>query len=1060
MGMVKALLFSLLLATPNQALEILDVEVDAAPDEDAVQLRELTELRPGMRYSPRLVRRAVVRLHQLGRFENVIVRAQKEAGGLVLLFELPPRTRLRNIRFEVDADVDEARMRSALGLRKGDRMLETDLGLLRERLLEVLERRGWRSPVVGLRLFKVDAVGRVDLEVKIQAGPRARIGGLEFVGRPRRPDWDLRRWVKTGPGDVLDLDRLERELNELEKDYRVGGFWDVSIAAPEVREVGSLRRDANQADVVVRIDAGPRVSVEVVGNRRVPRRALAEDLAEFEERGTTDAVMREIRDRLLDRFRERGHWRAQVRLRARDSVDDAERIVFVQVKEGPVGRIVDLSFPGASAFEVLELESQVRDFLRRSLESLTSQPGADPEQVEAIVGGSPAAEAPRRQPDPSPPNPDLIYVERAYRNAADALASLYRSAGHQQVVVGRPVVKERPDGYLEVSYPISEGIPWIIGRVRSIGNVALADERILDDASDARIKPGEPLAFDRLEEARRSIQARHANAGHLFARIKDDVLPGAGRGEGNVRSECSEKERRGASVCEVDVVFTVTQGPLVQTRNVIIRHRGATRDIIIRGELEVKEGEILRASDMDDTRENLLRVGVFDRVSVRPLEEDVVEASKDVLIDLEERNRYGLSVGAGFSTEEGFRVFTGFSDINVFGSAIRLQTNAKINFWPTALLVLYNEPVRTAVDTFYSSFSTFERFEYEISTGVSYPRIFGLPRGFGLGLDLVALRDLDPAFLEDTQSATLVAAYTGFRPRIWRARRPFSIQFRSGFERTNVTCNDDLSTDASLRGLACSDPTSADVVTGNQLIAGTNSYLSAGPRFSWDFRNDPLAPTAGAYFEVDGRLSKGLNEESPDLARVEGRMSFYFPVIPRVVLSTALLGGRIVPLEGGRLGVPVNRRFFAGGRTTIRGYQENTLLAQDVDLVRAPSLGVDGDTISETTPGEVGDPIGDISAGGLLFVALKTELVVQVFGPVGLAAFYDVGDLFEDGDFSFVTRTDTVEGTVSRSIAQGAGMGLRLATPVGPLALDVARPIAPRDEGFDSWQLHFSVGTF
>jgi outer membrane protein insertion porin family len=1059
MGVVKALLLSMLLAAPEPALEIVEVEIEAAPDEDPDELRSLTEIRPGTRYSPRLVRRAVVRLHQLGRFENVIARAQEVDEGLRLIFELPPRTRLRNVRFRVDAEVDEASLREALGVERGDRMLETQLGGLRERLVEVLRRSGWRDPVVGLRLVQVDAVGRVDLDVDIQAGPRTRIRRLAFVGRPRRADWDLRRWVKSGPGDVLDLDQLDRELDELETDYRRRGFWEVAIASPRIREVESLTLDANQADVDIRIEAGPKVEVKVEGNRRVPKRALAGDLAELQRRGTSEAVLREVQDRLLDRFRERGHWRARVAVRARTSTDGDDRTVWVQVEEGPVGRTVELAFPGAKRFEASELRSKVREVLRRSLASLTSQPGADPETVESIVGGEPVAEAPRRQPDAAPPNPDLIYVQRAYRNAADALASLYRSEGHQQVVVGRPVVAVRPDGYLKVSYPIQEGIPWVIGRVRSVGNVALADQRLLKSAAEARIEPGEPLAYDRLEQGRRNIRNLHRNAGHLYAKIRDDVLPAQGN-EANVRSACSEQARRGEPECVVDVVFTVTQGPLVRTRNVIIRNRGNTRDPIIEGELEIAEGQVLRASDMEKTRENLLRVGVFDRVSVRPLEEDVVEASKDVLVDLRERDRYGLSVGAGISTEEGFRVFAGFSDINVFGSAIRLQTNGRLNFWPTALLVLYNEPVRSAVDTFYSSFSTFERFEYEVSTGVSYPRIFGLPRGFGLGLDLVALRDLDPAFLEDTQSATIVASYTGFRPRILDAQRPLSIQFRSGFERTNVTCNDDLSTEASLRGLACSDPSSADVVTGNQLIAGTNAYLSAGPRLSWDFRNDPLAPTSGAYFEVDGRLSKGLNEESPDLARLEGRMSFYLPVVSRVVFSTALLGGRIVPLEGGRLGVPVNRRFFAGGRTTIRGYQENTLLAQDVDIVRAPSLSVDGDTISETTTGEVGQPIGDISAGGLLFVALKTELVVQVFGPVGLAAFYDVGDLFEDGNFSFVTRTETVAGTVSRGIAQGAGMGLRLATPVGPLSLDVARPIAPRDPDFDTWQLHFSVGTF
>jgi translocation and assembly module TamA len=68
----------------------------------------------------------------------------------------------------------------------------------------------------------------------------------------------------------------------------------------------------------------------------------------------------------------------------------------------------------------------------------------------------------------------------------------------------------------------------------------------------------------------------------------------------------------------------------------------------------------------------------------------------------------------------------------------------------------------------------------------------------------------------------------------------------------------------------------------------------------------------------------------------------------------------------------------------------------------------------------------------------------QALGPTdawGLAAFYDVGNAFDDfGNFR---------------LKQGAGLGVRFYTPVGPIRLDLARQIGEIDPGY---RFHFSIG--
>jgi len=123
--------------------------------------------------------------------------------------------------------------------------------------------------------------------------------------------------------------------------------------------------------------------------------------------------------------------------------------------------------------------------------------------------------------------------------------------------------------------------------------------------------------------------------------------------------------------------------------------------------------------------------------------------------------------------------------------------------------------------------------------------------------------------------------------------------------------------------------------------------------------------------------------------------------------------------------VPVYRRFFAGGGSSVRGY----------GFQRAGPLDDDG------------DPLGGLT---LTEASVELRLPIPLWGRLrdrlGAVAFLDGGQLSEP---SFAWRT--------RDLFFGGGVGLRVRTPLGPLRLDVGLPIDPR-AGFDAYQVYFSVG--
>lgn len=109
--------------------------------------------------------------------------------------------------------------------------------------------------------------------------------------------------------------------------------------------------------------------------------------------------------------------------------------------------------------------------------------------------------------------------------------------------------------------------------------------------------------------------------------------------------------------------------------------------------------------------------------------------------------------------------------------------------------------------------------------------------------------------------------------------------------------------------------------------------------------------------------------------------------------------------------LPATMRYYAGGDTSVRGYDYQ-------------SLGPEGSD-------------GDVT-GGRYLVAASVEVDYLFRENWRMAAFVDSGNAFDDSNMELKT---------------GAGMGIRWQSPVGPIRLDLAVPL---DES--GWRIHFSLG--
>lgn len=199
-------------------------------------------------------------------------------------------------------------------------------------------------------------------------------------------------------------------------------------------------------------------------------------------------------------------------------------------------------------------------------------------------------------------------------------------------------------------------------------------------------------------------------------------------------------------------------------------------------------------------------------------------------------------------------------------------------------------------------------------------------------------------------------------------------------------------------------------------VADERTYFVSAPlSATWDTEDDPLTLSSGARASFFVIPYTG----SDQFTRLElvGRTRRRLGADDRYALAGRF---RIAATAGSALrSLPVNKRVFAGGGSSVRGYDFQAVGPLDAD----------------------GVPVGGRSA-----VEAAIEARARIFGPFQLAAFTDAGAVFSasfpdfDGDYLV-----------------GAGGGVRYLSPIGPIRLDVAVPLEkrPTDRGF---QFYISLG--
>jgi translocation and assembly module TamA len=189
---------------------------------------------------------------------------------------------------------------------------------------------------------------------------------------------------------------------------------------------------------------------------------------------------------------------------------------------------------------------------------------------------------------------------------------------------------------------------------------------------------------------------------------------------------------------------------------------------------------------------------------------------------------------------------------------------------------------------------------------------------------------------------------------------------------------------------------------------------------NYDHTDSRLDPRSGVRLTFSGTPYSGYYEGPVAFVSVRGDVSAYLPLDDdkRVVLAGRVSAGSL--LGASRSGIPANRRFYAGGGGSVRGYGYQMAGPLDAE----------------------GDP-----AGGKALLETGFEVRWKVTEEIEVVPFIEGGRAFE---------STAIGG--DEEMFWGAGLGLRYHTAIGPLRVDFAVPLDQRTNIDDPWQFYVSLG--
>jgi outer membrane protein insertion porin family len=635
------------------------------------------------------------------------------------------------------------------------------------------------------------------------------------------------------------------------------------------------------------------------------------------------------------------------------------------------------------------------------------------------------------------------FVPEGYDDERNAILKLYQSKGLPNASVDI-VVDEAAPGQVRVTYAIDEGRKARIRRIAFDGNQALSDRKLRKVMKTRRAFwfLGGRYDESKLETDLENVLNEYGNVGHLEAQVTgtsldyskngkkldlavhvvegaqysvesldiadnqvfdDDELldiakvhAGDVHNKGQVAEDAKTVEKGYRDSGYVNAVVTpqttldretkrthlvhrVQEGDLKYIREIKVSGNTVTKDEIVRRQLLTEPGERFDGTAVKISQQRVQNTEYFE--NVRMTLEDVEENDlyTNLLVDVEEGKTGNFNFGGGYSTEERFGVF----------GELRLN-NFDITNWPK--FSGGGQQLSLRVNT--------GQIHDQYSLSFTDPEIAGYPLAFGF--------DVFDESYHYTGGVDYVESNQGGQIRLGKVLSPY-VMVRTSLRYSEIDITD----------------LPFFVAPQLQRERGGSTTISNTWSLSRNTLDSNRDPSSGARHDFSFTLA-GLGGDNY-FTKFEHDSTWYRPLgeSEKWVLSYRTREGWATEYGSSDF-VPISDRFFAGGTTTVRGYDTRDIGPKEHRFL----FWGEQDAV-----------------GGELRLVNNLEAKYKVTDRLRLYGFVDAGGVWGSAD-------DFNVGDIKYSVGLGFGVDV---PRMGPIRIDYGIPINPDDDQ-GSGRLHLLTG--
>lgn len=509
-----------------------------------------------------------------------------------------------------------------------------------------------------------------------------------------------------------------------------------------------------------------------------------------------------------------------------------------------------------------------------------------------------------------------------------------------------------------------------------------------------KLAEGRAYSQKLVENDRANIVANYLKAGYLMASFRETA------------NAVSKNDPH-----HLNVVYHIYEGPRVYTVNVITLGREKTKQRLIDEDTATIEPEkpLTETALLASESKLYEHTGVFDWAEVDPKRQITTQTQEDTLVKVHESKKNQLTYGFGF-------------EIINRGGSVPSGTVALPNLPPTGLPSNFT----TSQKTFYGPRGTIQYTRNNVR-GKEESLSF---TGFAGRLDQrVAAYYIDPRLRWTRWSATTSGSYEFNQENpIYSSRvalGSYQIQRFLNPTKTNIFF---------LRySFSKTDLTRIEIPA---LVPPEDQHVrlsTIAANFTRDTRDNPLDEHKGMLHIAELDFNTTKLGSSVDFAKLNLQSAYYKRIFHDIVWANSIRIGLAQPFAGSR--VPLSEKFFTGGGNTLRGFPLDSAGPQR--------------QVPVCSAAPVSCTFIQVPTGGNELLILNSEfrIPLPIRKGIGIVAFYDGGSVFPNVGFHDFTSL----------YSNNVGLGLRYATPVGPIRIDVGQNLNPVP-GIKATQYFVSIG--